>query len=240
MPRLVTGLSDLGSLPAALLAVALLAGGCSRPLGKAPDPIEIDGRDYARVFAAAPLVLRDEGFVLNRQDYRLGVVTTRPMLSPTLLEPWEHQNSTMYQAWESTLNAQRRTVTVTLEPLGDLPTAREIGAGPSTAPGPRGPRPEYHLRVEVLVERQECPERQMTGSTVNLNAALTGLPESYTDRAITTSYWMPLGHDGYMEQQLVDAIIRRAAAAEPGPKAGAEGAPARGPAATQPSTNHER
>ena len=111
MPHPLARLSDLGTLPAAVLALALASGGCSRTLVKAQNPIEIGAGSYARVFAAAGLTLRDEGFVLNRQDYRSGVITTRPMLSGTLLEPWEQTNSTMYQAWESTLDAERRTVT---------------------------------------------------------------------------------------------------------------------------------
>jgi len=224
MPRPFARLSDLGTLPAAILALALASGGCSRTLVKAQDPIEIGAGSYARVFAAAGLTLRDEGFVLNRQDYRFGVITTRPMLSGTLLEPWEQTNSTMYQAWESTLNAERRTVTVTLDPLGAVPTTQP------GSPGGSGGGLDYRLRVEELIERQEAPERQMTGSTVRITAALSGLPESYTDRAITNSYWMPFTHDPYLEQQLVGAILRRAtaldAAGGPGAAPGTPGIPA--------------
>jgi hypothetical protein len=208
MVRLVTRLSDLGLLPAALLVAAALSTGCGREIVKAPNPIEIGAGSYDRVFAATTAELRDEDFVINRQDYRFGVINTRPMLSPTILEPWEQINSTMYQSWESTFNTERRTVTVTLEPLGAIA---------DTQPADNQSGRAYLLRVEVLVERLESPVRQLTGSTVNIATNLTGLPESYNERGIGAIYWMPFNHDPYMEQELIAAILRRAAAPVPDP-----------------------
>ena len=163
-----------------LLAFALNCGGCGRSIVRMDNPLPIDAREYARIFDAAVIELRDQGFIINRHDYRFGVITTRPLAAPTLLEPWQRQNTTAYQGLESTLNSQRRTVTVTLE-LADTATSTDLR--PATQPAVPGPAevantsaiispltasavagPAYQLRVEVLIERQQHPALQATGS----------------------------------------------------------------------------
>jgi hypothetical protein len=205
------------------LALAALSG-CARPIEQVANPLPVAAGAYARLFQTSISVLRDEGFVINRQDYRFGVVNTRPKPSPTAFEPWLGQNTTAYQAWESTFSYERRTVTVTLEPVGPETAAGnpvrepEAASRPSASATPPDTRPAelarpgYLLRVEVLMERQQNPTQQMTGSTAGgaVVADLSATPVDLTDRGIVGAFWRPLGRDPYLERQILAEIIRRA------------------------------
>ena len=67
-----------------------------------------------------------------------------------------------------------------------------------------------------MVEREQTPGTQFTGAMggQGIVSSLQALPESYTERQIAASYWEPVGRDPYMEQQLVNAIIRRSVSLE--------------------------
>lgn len=173
-----------------LLAAGLTA--CAAPELTTPNPFQIDDREYARVFDASILVLRDYGFRVDRKDYRFGVITTMPLDSPTILEPWRGLNSTADQASEATLNSDRRIVRVNLEP------------------DPTG-QPDYLLRVEVTVERRQQPQRRLTGSTdgYRLLGSLSRTPGEWSQRGIGSTYWTPISRDPYLEERLLAAIVRR-------------------------------
>ena len=179
-----------------LLSVFLLAAlpGCSPALHYRPNPTEIDAREYDLMFTAAQDVLRDYGFEVDRRDYRFGAVTGRPLVAPTVLEPWRITNTTAHQTLAATTNPQRRLVTVSLErPESALETstvdapesatapaeadaragdpessaARQPEPSASTLPSPatRPTETGYLLRVEVMVEQLEEPGRRLSGST---------------------------------------------------------------------------
>jgi hypothetical protein len=197
---------------APLLLLALLLPACHAPVAVAPNPLEIDVSEYASMYRATQLVLREEGFALDRRSYRLGVVDTEPLGAPTIFEPWHATNTTLYQTAESTLNYQRRVVTVSMEPAAPaeplLPESVTVGAAsPATQPTPD----TYLLRVEVQVQQMEVPTRQLSGTTRGLSVQrhLAAVPAEWRDRGITDSYWQPLGRDYYLEQRLLAEIVRR-------------------------------
>lgn len=188
-----------------LLLLALLPAGCRTPRAIAPNPFEIDRAEYARIFDASQEVLRQEGFTLDRRDYRFGRIDTQPLGSPTLFEPWRPTNSTAYQTYASTINYQRRFVIITLEPIPAAP--------PATAPAATAPAEPtaYNLRLEVQLQQLEIPARQLTGSAQGqrVQSRLRDVPVELRDRAIVGSYWRSLGRDLYLEQRLLAAIIHR-------------------------------
>ena len=170
--------------------------GCTRP-PVAANPYPIQLRDYDRTYTAAIAVLRDNGFRIDRQDYRFGRLTTIPLGSPTIAEPWHRHNSTTAQAWHSTLSDLQRRVTVFLEPVhrDERPEAvphepaeeglgrsatQELGANelpsavwPTRLPPPQGYEPPdsaahaYRLRIEVVLESRQLPTRLMIGSAAS-------------------------------------------------------------------------
>ncbi len=171
--------------------------GCTTVIHAVNNPLEIAPGEYDRLFEAAVGELRARGFVVDRHDYRFGTVSTRPVGSPTILEPWRAGNSVYDQAVASTVNYQRRQITITLEPVEN---------GQDMEPPDR-----YLLRAEVIIERVVLPTTYITGSTTSRRVIgkLSRVPAEWRQRGITGHYWRPIGRDPYLEQQLIEAIVRR-------------------------------
>jgi hypothetical protein len=94
---------------------ALLGVGCTREVIDVENPYILARSEYDSIFKATKQALHEQGFKLDRVDYRFGTITTQPLTSPTIMEPWHDMNTTFGQAVESTINNERRYVTVTLE-----------------------------------------------------------------------------------------------------------------------------
>ena len=184
--------------------------GCAPRSVAVSNPIEIDPKEYSRIYRASIQVLREHRFQLDRQDYRYGRITTRPQPSPTALEPWYDANTTGYQAFESTFNDERRRVTILMDSLASKNGQRV--AWDTQPDGGRLIEDGYHLRVEVIVERRQSPRRHLTGSTRGhgVFASLTAAPSELADRGVQNGdYWLPIGRDAYLEQRLLSAIIKK-------------------------------
>lgn len=177
--------------------------GCSQPLVEVANPLEIDKSEYTRMYHAAMGVLRDYGFRLDRRSHRFGTVTTKDMGCSTVFEPWQRTNSTDLQAWESTINQQRRHAVITLEPTG----LESVTAPPSTDSASK----VYRLRVEVFLERVQMPTLYLPGSTSGhgVLGVLRSVPTEWADRGIDSPYWRPMGRDPLLEQRLLADIVRR-------------------------------
>ncbi len=183
-----------------MLAVGLTAGmvGCARHVKVVDQPVAIDAAHYRACFDAAIDVLRDNGFVVDRRDYRYGVITTRPLGSPTVLEPWHAQNTTAEQAWESTFNDIRRRVAVRLVKHASAPDTNDTLVS------------SYNLEVEVVLEHKQVPTRRLTGSAKrNVFSSLSAPPRELADKGVTGTYWEPIGRDQELESRLLTQILDR-------------------------------
>ncbi|MBB6429795.1 hypothetical protein [Algisphaera agarilytica] len=166
------------------------------------NPAAITIADYPEAFQISAEVLRDAGFQVDRRDFRFGKVSTKPKGSPTLIEAWKPDNTYPDQSVRSTLGDLRRTVTVNFLPQNDAPHADAESAKRLVS--------TYDLRVEVLVERLQIPQRRMNGSTNGVVFAdLAEVPEELQARGITQSYWEPIGRDVHLEQRLLQQILDR-------------------------------
>lgn len=191
-------LDNISLLAALLLACPLLLTGCnSTPTDEAAqatalqdaDPFVFPPSQYPRVHRAAADVLREHGFVIARNDYRFGVITTEPKEAPTSLEFWIDDPTTPTQHQADTLNAQQRRVAIRTK--GDQTT--------------------YSLTVEVMVERLQRPARYLTHSaTTRLSADYAATPAHLRDRGIDANYAQRLTRDPHLEARLRDAIAQRA------------------------------
>ena len=197
-----------------LTTVAALLGcvpaGCTSPPPlTASGTTDVHAAEYHRVFDAAVHVLRQEGMRVERRDDRFGVITTKTHPSPTMWEPWRRGNRSLGQALDSTVNDQRRRVTVSLTPrvegeASDAGTHEMIQIDDSTADA------AYLLRVDVQVERRAAPVHHITQSTAGhaVLRPLRATPEELKRRDIRGRYWEPLGRDVALESRLAAAIIR--------------------------------
>ena len=205
----------------ALLGLGLGLAGCHRSYKPAPNPVEIDPAEYDRIFRASVEVLRDYGFRVDRQDYRFGRVTSAPLASPTVFEPWINHNTTATQTAQSTLDFLRRTVTVSMEPSAEESSESRVQS-PELDRAAASPNPEleaqnseplsppYHLRVEVLLENQQVPIRRLNGSVSGSRfSSLTEVPTEWADRNIAPAYWQPIGRDAHLEDRLARDIMER-------------------------------
>jgi len=204
-------------LTLALLVIAGLAiTGCAAPT---TSRLELKPANYDTAFDATVAALRDEQFLLDRVDRRLGVITTKPRTASSALEPWKGDNSTPAQALESTLQYERRIVRIEFDPLGGI----EPETGPSTLPpfgqvSPAEPFfvPAEHtgtlvLNVRCFVERSHRPGLQVP--TVAVRHSEVAIDPSLKDRGIASQFWEPIARDAFMESRLRRRIARSAGAA---------------------------
>ncbi|NJL30760.1 MAG: hypothetical protein HC898_03515 [Phycisphaerales bacterium] len=153
--------------------------------------MEVDASEYRRLFDAALLVLRDAGFTLDRRDYRMGVITTRPLAAPTIFEPWNSSRIASSKLVENTLNYQRLIVRIQLQPIPATATDTTTSAAITSA--------DYQLIVTAMVERQQRPNQRLEGSTDpdQLVSAYRLHPLAGDDR----SRWQHQGHDPALDTE---------------------------------------
>lgn len=187
--------------------------GCATSTAPPPaNPQPIDAAYYRATFDAGAEVLRDAGFRVDRRDFRFGVITSQPKGSPTVFEPWQPDNSDGDQAWQSTVGDLRRTVTLSFAPPRkpgprniETPTSSDAAAAGDPAAG-------YALRVEVLIERLQVPQRRLNGRTRgSVFADLSETPAELRRRGINGRYWQPIGRDVQLEARLLEKILARSA-----------------------------
>jgi hypothetical protein len=180
------------SIPfAALLMLAAALIGCQATPQSASAPVQIAGEEYPRMYQAAIDVLRDNGYTIDRDDYRFGTVATDAEQTSTLFEPWRRNGATFVQAANATTNRQRRVVRVQMEPIEHTD--------------------QFNLYVEAVVEQLQLPTRYLTGSTRGpaIFGHLRSVPEEHARRGITEGYWQTVERDPLLEQRLLDEIVRQ-------------------------------
>ncbi len=195
--------------------------GCQQQVTHSANPIGIGVDEYDRIFTAAVDVLRDCRFTVNRQDRRFGVITTYPLIASSVLEPWGGEGATFDAQMESTINYQRRTVRVTLEPRNDNTAGGDndadvgdndkdaVGGGNDIAVGSGANA--YQMRIEVAVERLQIPQGELTSSAVSYvrfrsQAGSVGRIGELGDEQ---AFWRKVRRDSDMEQSLIHDILVR-------------------------------
>ncbi|MDB5297616.1 MAG: hypothetical protein JWO31_3599 [Phycisphaerales bacterium] len=203
------GASALLLVPA-LLAPGCIAGGKSRPPEQRvtwvpkeqgepqyhmalPAAATVSGTDFDALWQAIYRETRNAGFIPDREDYRLGVFTTRPVVSAQLFEPWRRDTGTWFGLVQNTLATIRRTL------RWDVVRADD---GTITAT----PR--------VLIERYSVIEHRVTFSAEYAeifaltreeaeNVRLRALdPAAFVADPVPVSYWYSIGRDQGLEERL--------------------------------------
>jgi hypothetical protein len=149
---------------------------------------------YDNIWQQAIDILTRTGFALDRQDYRLGVLTTRPLPSAQILEFWKPQHADATTALENTINNQRRIVRLSITKVPGKPDFYEVG-------------------VQVLVERKTNPTEQIggplfvEGSGFGRNAIT--LRSDFAEVSSGPGIWLPIGHDPKLEGKLITELFNR-------------------------------
>lgn len=136
---------------------------------------------------------RHFGFPLDRQDYRAGLLTTVPVVSEQILEPWRKDAGTMHDVVQSSLATIRRHIRFEIE-------RTEAGT--------------FVMTPKVLVERETIIERRLT-SVAQYRYSFAGpaaTPKDSVqteDEELPVKYWTPIGRDLVMEKEIAADVKRR-------------------------------
>ena len=192
-----------------IVCVALSAwSGCQQPIQPdGPTDTQLTGADFEQLWQTGLEVLRRYNFRPDRQDRRAGVITTHPTTSAQWFEFWRPGVVGGFEAGEASLHTVRRQATVHIRP------AAEQG--------------QLYVSVQVDVYRYAAPERQVTTASGALQIFGEKLPtaEGRMEPLAEASYWVPLGRDGRLEDELLRRIawqvgtdiVEPLASLEPGP-----------------------
>ena len=208
----------------ALLATGLLAGGAgcvadgkSRPMGERvttidkeksepafylskPTVASVQATDFDALWASIHRVTWNAGYKPDRQDFRLGLYTTKPLVSQQLFEFWRSDVGGFNGLVQSSLGTLRRTV------RWDV-TRDEEGA--------------FHASPKVLIERYTVIEHRISSEAQyteifaltreeTRNQRLQALdPAAVLTDPIPTAYWYAIGRDEGMEKKLAEKVSDR-------------------------------
>lgn len=144
------------------------------------------------LFKACETEVRYRLFLIDRQDFRLGLLTTQPMVSKQFFEIWRSDAVTVPDISDSSLATVRRTVFFQLQHL---------------------PNGQFIAEPKVLVERFTSVEHHLTAINEYHSAFSgprpTGTAEGDLSAAVPTEYWYPVGRDPALERSLAESIQNR-------------------------------
>jgi len=153
-----------------------------------PATVTIEANDFEQLWRACEESARHFGFVLDRQDYRGGVITTQPLTSKQFFEFWRNDVATLDDLAKSSLSTYRRTLRFDIE---------------KTAAG------GYAASPRVVIERYARSETPITASVYLRNAFRSqrgtrtwGSPETDRGVYIPRQYWYATGRDDALEKNV--------------------------------------
>jgi hypothetical protein len=156
-----------------------------------PGVATVSAGDYDRLWEACGAAARDRFFVLDRTNYREGVLTTQPLVSRQFFELWRSDALTFDDTMQSSLQAIRRTIHFSIE---------------KTDSG-------YTATPKVVVERYANVGRRLTSPLEFQQAfnyrSISGSAERDAGVVIANQYWYAIGRDPTLEAALADSVRSR-------------------------------
>lgn len=152
--------------------------------------------DYDNIWRQSLDILTKAGFLQDRMDFRLGVMTTQPLPSSQIIEFWRPQQTTIKNSIENTMHNQRRRVRITISTVPKKPDF-------------------YQIAVQVLVERQSNPAEVIGGPVFvegsGFGRATVSLRSDYAVAGKTDqpAFWVLIGHDPNLEKKLLTQLFNR-------------------------------
>jgi hypothetical protein len=158
----------------------------------APTENTVTAYNFDKLWNAAADEARSRMFVIDRRDYRGGVLTTEPLLSAQFFEPWRRDVLKAADVAESSLASIRRTIRYEF-------TRNDDGT--------------FSVVPHVLVERYAATERRITNAMMYRAAfrrtTATGSRERDRGIELPQRYWYRTGNDPVLENSLAEALRRR-------------------------------
>jgi hypothetical protein len=154
-----------------------------------PAVAHIRARSFEALWDACRSAAQADGFLIDRRDYREGVLTTLPLLSKQVYEFWRGDVITPHDLTQSSLGMLRRTVRFDIT---------------------RQPDGSFEASPKVLVERDSLIERRITSVDQYQNVFAVQVQDVARETQISgqdvpAEYWYPIGRDRDLEKQLARA-----------------------------------
>lgn len=154
-----------------------------------PATENVQAMRFDALYDSAESALRGRSFILDRQDRRGGVITTKPTITKQAMEFWRGDAVTSQALAESAVATVRRTVRIEI-------ARRDDG--------------RFELIPKVVVERFSQRELRMT-AVVNYAGGFSGgqvegSAEEDRGVAVANSYWYAVGRDYDLERALAEDI----------------------------------
>jgi hypothetical protein len=158
-----------------------------------PAAAQVKANDFDALWQACKSTARGYLFALDREDYRGGVITTKPMVSKQWFEPWRPDTGTLAGMMENSTATMRRTLRFEID---------------------RGDDGSFTITPKVLVERQTLLERRISGTAQYRSVFVgPGAPARYSvnledgsELDLPVKYWTPVGRDTEMEKHVAQRL----------------------------------
>jgi len=165
----------------------------SRPTTIPADMPSASSKDFNALWKACEKSLVARNFRIDRRDFRAGILTTYPLISKQIFEPWRTDTLGASSVLESTLATIRRTVRV--EFTHDEATDT------------------YIATPFVTIERYTNAGRRITSTAMYRSAyrrtEARGSREADQGLSMPSRYWYSLGNDPALEAALVKSTASR-------------------------------
>jgi hypothetical protein len=217
MPNTVTGWKRVPRICSLVIIflISLITGGCivgkQNPAATQPataiDPksvqlaywfdkpavTEVTSADFDRLWNACRDSLIADGFLIDRTDYRDGVMTTVPLVSKQFYEVWRSDVVTLHDLAQSSLGTMRRTVRIDIRRLPDG---------------------QFRASPKVVVDRFSLLAKRITSvaqyrSVFALTTSDLRLSTEEDGPNVVAQYWYPTARDFSLEKDLAAAVRSR-------------------------------
>jgi hypothetical protein len=189
--------------------LALLAGGCATQntgttggadaLTASGATLHLEPGKFATAFDQSRDVLRDLGFILDRVDGQLGVITTQPKGTGGIMTPWDQEQSGFDDRLEDAVERHRRVVRIEFAPAGLEPGSAEIR-------DMRAEQRPIDARVTVTIYRAHQPGWRLNPLAV-LDSTYTHDPQ--LDERGMGLYTVAVRQDDELAHRIVERVQER-------------------------------
>jgi hypothetical protein len=159
-----------------------------------PAVVHVNSPDFDKLWNVCRDAVQDDGFIIDRTDYREGILTTAPLISKQFYEFWRNDVVDAKGLTQSSFGTIRRTARFDVRRLEDG---------------------SYQATPKVVVERFSSVEKRITSvaqyrEIFSLNQADLQLSSEEQDNAqIPPQFWYAIARDHALERQLAESVKRR-------------------------------
>lgn len=198
-----------------LVILSLIAGGCAtRPHPPAatqpatagdpkstlpaywfdqPAVTEVRATNFDTLWQACQQVTEDHGFLIDRTDYREGLLYTEPLVSKGYFEVWRNDVVDNHGLAQGTLATMRRTIRFSIRRQSDG---------------------SFVATPKVVVERYQSIERRITSAAqyhdiFSIRLLDVNREREQTGAEIPAEFWYAVARDHALEHELANAVARQ-------------------------------